>query len=306
MLLSRLLLSTLLAVLFGGGLASVSAQDATPAAGFDPTVRSPAHVHVGTCDDPGDVVFPLADVGYGQPLSLDPRAASPAAVTASVVGSGAFNAAAVSATTIAATLDELVGGAHAIDVHRGAVGGEGTEPETRVVCGAVGGFRSDDDLVFGLQERNGSNYGGVAWLHDNGDGTTTVFVFLVSGLIEAGGGAGAGAAEPPEDVAALEAAEAPVEVTSLVVRDGAFALGRLVLREGVPTVLHVANGDDRAYRLRTGDLVTPTPIPANDVTAVEFTSPVASTYEGELLAAEGDKVLATVPVVVAAADEAVP
>ena len=233
MLLSRLLLSTLLAVLVGGGLTSVSAQDATPQAGFDPTVRSPAHVHAGTCDETGDIVYSLADVGYGQPLPLDPRAATPAAVTASVVGSGAFNAAAVSSSTIAAPLDELIGGEHAIDVHRGGVGGEGTEPETRVVCGAVGGFLSGNDLVFGLQERNDSNYGGVAWLHDNGDGTTTVFLFLVSGLIRTAAGAEAGAAaEPPEGVAALEPAPAPVEVTSVVVRDGAFTLGELVLRRG--------------------------------------------------------------------------
>jgi hypothetical protein len=34
------------------------------------------------------------------------------------------------------------------------------------------------DLALGLGELNGSGYSGVAWLHDNGDGTTTVTVFL--------------------------------------------------------------------------------------------------------------------------------
>src|SRR5262249_37713045 len=33
-------------------------------------------------------------------------------------------------------------------------------------------------LVIGLGELNGSGYSGVAWLHDNGDGSTTVSVFL--------------------------------------------------------------------------------------------------------------------------------
>ncbi len=35
------------------------------------------------------------------------------------------------------------------------------------------------DLAIGLAELNGSGHSGVAWLHDNGDGTTTVDVVLM-------------------------------------------------------------------------------------------------------------------------------
>jgi hypothetical protein len=99
---------------------------------------------------------------------------------------------------------------------------------------------------------------------------------------------------------------APIEVTGVVVADGAFALDELRLREGVPTILHVANADDRPYRLRIGALVTTTPLPADAVTTIEFTTPTDAAYEGQLLAAEGDRALDAVRVVVAPPDEVVP
>ena len=37
------------------------------------------------------------------------------------------------------------------------------------------------DVAVGLAEQNGSGHSGVAWLHDNGDDTTTVYVFLMEG-----------------------------------------------------------------------------------------------------------------------------
>ncbi|MEA2529329.1 MAG: hypothetical protein QOG89_973, partial [Thermomicrobiales bacterium] len=46
------------------------------------------------------------------------------------------------------------------------------------------------DLFVGVGELNDSAYVGIAWLHDNGDGTTTVSVFIAERL-------SGGAAAPP-------------------------------------------------------------------------------------------------------------
>ncbi len=97
---------------------------------------------------------------------------------------------------------------------------------------------------------------------------------------------------------ALAALPEGVEETSLTVEGGAFAVDELVLQEGEPTELHVVNSDAVPYRLRIGDLVTPTTIAADMVTEVKFTTPNANTFEGQLLAAEGDEVLDTLRVVI--------
>lgn len=154
------------------------AQDATPEVVFDPPTRIPAHIHAGPCDDLGDVAFPLAEAGYGLPVPIGPGA-TPTAVTTAAAATEGANPAAVSVTTVAASLDQILGAEHAVTAHRA---GEGDEAETLIACGDIGGFRAGDDLVFGLRERNGSGYGGTAWLHDNRDGTTTVSLFLASGL----------------------------------------------------------------------------------------------------------------------------
>ncbi len=103
---------------------------------------------------------------------------------------------------------------------------------------------------------------------------------------------------PETTPTALAALPGGVEETALTVQGGAFAVNELVLQEGEPTELDVVNGDGVPYRLRIGDLITPTPIDANGVTVVKFTTPIASTYEGQLLAAEGDEVLDTLRVVI--------
>ena len=102
----------------------------------------------------------------------------------------------------------------------------------------------------------------------------------------------------PTAVAALPDA---IEEATLTIAGGAFGVDELVLQEDEPTVLHVVNADDRAYRFRiVEDLVTATPIAADGTTAVKFTTPLANVYEGQLLAAEDD-VVDTIRVVVQAA-----
>jgi hypothetical protein len=102
---------------------------------------------------------------------------------------------------------------------------------------------------------------------------------------------------PEVTAAALPLLPEGIEETTIVITHGAFDVESVLLQEGEPTVLHVVNTDDRAYRLRIGeDLVTFTMIAAGTTTDVKFTTPNANSYDGHLLAAEGDEVVDTVRV----------
>jgi hypothetical protein len=141
-------------------VSSVSAQQATP--GASPVAMPsghPAHIHSGTCDTLGDVVYPLNAVAGSAPAS---NGAIPVEL---------------SVTRVEASLQEILATPHAINVH------ESTENiGNYIACGNVAGAPSGQDLFIGLGELNNSGQSGIAWLHDNGDGSTTVSVFLAEGL----------------------------------------------------------------------------------------------------------------------------
>lgn len=147
-----------------GSAAVVVAQDATPEATpvATPvaTAVHPAHIHAGSCDSLGEVVFPLADL----------------AMPAADEGSGVIPIA-TSVTVVDASLAQILSAPHAVNVHESyeAIG-------NYIACGNIGGSPVGADLVVGLGEMNGSGFSGVVWLRDNGDGTTTVTVFLGHGL----------------------------------------------------------------------------------------------------------------------------
>jgi hypothetical protein len=137
----------------------------------------PAHIHSGTCATLGDVVYPLSDVGGPMmDASGTPMAAGMA------MGSTAAIPVKASMTTIQADLNTILGAEHAINVHESA-----ENIGNYIACGDLGGEVMGSDLAIGLGELNGSGHSGVAWLHDNGDGTTNVTVFLIA----TGGGSGA-------------------------------------------------------------------------------------------------------------------
>ncbi len=78
-----------------------------------------------------------------------------------------------SVTTVAASLADIVAGGHAINVHESA-----ENIGNYIACGDIGGtMMGDSDLAIGLGTLNDSGYSGIARLHDNGDGTTTVTVY---------------------------------------------------------------------------------------------------------------------------------
>lgn len=158
-----------------GGVATSRAQDASPVASA--AVAMPSHIHNGTCAtlDPNPL-YPLADLVF--PSDSGEAMASPVAA-----GSATAIPSAHSTTIVEASLADILAAEHAINVHKSAV-----EAGVYVACGDIGGAPDPNgDLFIGIAEQNDSGISGIGWLHDNGDGTTTVTVMLGHGLSGGGG-----------------------------------------------------------------------------------------------------------------------
>ncbi|CAN5698662.1 hypothetical protein BH20ACT11_BH20ACT11_10100 [soil metagenome] len=144
----------------------------------------PAHIHSGTCDMLGEVVYPLNDVtllGIDVAPASTPVGATPAAVAgtdstpvaAEAVGPG--EVVAESTTDVEVTLDELLSGEYAINVHESA-----ENIQNYIACGNITGDEVEDgELTIDLMELNDSGFTGTAVLTNNEDGTTTVSVTLI-------------------------------------------------------------------------------------------------------------------------------
>ncbi len=78
-----------------------------------------------------------------------------------------------------------------------------------------------------------------------------------------------------------------IESASVEITDAEFGVDELLVQQGEPTVLDLINNDDEDYTFEIGDLVGDTPIPAGTTVEIEFTTPKAETYDGQLLAADG-------------------
>jgi len=132
--------------------------------------QHPAHIHSGTCDTLGDVVFPLNDLTdpdmMGTPMAGMASTPMPGRDMGDVV--------AQSSTTIEASLDDVLGAEHALNVHLSA-----EQIDVYIACGDVTGTPDGDQLQIDLEELNNSGYQGMAWLMDNGDDTTTVNAVLM-------------------------------------------------------------------------------------------------------------------------------
>jgi hypothetical protein len=156
----------MMATVFGSAAAQ---ETGTPAASGNSL--HPAHIHAGTCDTLGDVVFPLNDVGTGD------SAATPMATPDLALASTPDpNASLQSTTMVAAAIDDVMGAEHAINVHLSA-----EQMDVYIACGDVTGDVTDGVLTVDLQELNGSGVSGQATLTDNGDGTITVEIHLMQG-----------------------------------------------------------------------------------------------------------------------------
>ena len=194
----------LVGVLLGGHSPRITAQDATPAADAATgtgTENHPAHIHRGTCANLEPTpLYPLANLTT---RATDAQATPAAGAMAGMLGVSAAVPVASSVTVVGVALTDLLNGAgsaatpapgaaatsgFAINVHESP-----QNPGRYGACGDIGGVvrpgqaGSGGDLLIGLSERNGSGITGIAWLHDNGNGSTTVLVFVARGLA---GGAG--------------------------------------------------------------------------------------------------------------------
>jgi hypothetical protein len=150
------------------------AQDATPEAA-DLLAPRPAHIHTGTCDEVGEVIAPLTDLGgaIGGDRVGQARRAIPAQS---------------SFTSVPLTLDAILGADHVVNVHLSA-----EEIDTYIACGEIGGRLSPEGaVIIGLRELNDSGFTGIAYLAPGADGASTdvsVFVAPTQGGRNRGGGA---------------------------------------------------------------------------------------------------------------------
>jgi len=168
------MVAVLAAIALMGGLAFspglASAQDpATPTAGEH---NHPAHIHTGTCDEVGEVVFPLTNVASGEMASPMAEMEHSGTPMAGAEEEDEYeDAVAQSTTTITATFDEIAD--HVINVHESE-----ENIGNYIACGAITGTAENGELEVVLDEMNASGWQGEADLVDNGDGTIDVTIYL--------------------------------------------------------------------------------------------------------------------------------
>lgn len=133
----------------------------------------PAHIHSGTCQDLGEIVFPLSDVA---PLGADATPmASPTASPAA--GDGAVIA--ESTTILDTSIDDVLNGDHAVNVHESA-----ENIQNYIACGDITGTPDNGHLRVDLHELNDSGFSGIAELTSNPEGTVTVTITLIQGGLD--------------------------------------------------------------------------------------------------------------------------
>jgi hypothetical protein len=141
--------STALALVSGG---AALAHDAS----------RPSHIHAGACPAPGDVIAPLSDAE---------------AIAGDAVGSTAAIPVETGSSMVELALSDILAADHAIVVHHGP-----DDMGTYLVCGDLGGVTAEVQqgtrLLVGLAPVGDSTFSGLGVLRDNGDGTTTVNVFI--------------------------------------------------------------------------------------------------------------------------------
>ena len=122
-------------------------------------VPHPSHIPAGDCSMPGEVKAGLSPVG--------------------VVGNDAQGAEShthvdLGLSTVELSLEDILAEDHSIMVHQSE-----DEMGTILACGSIGGHDVDGRFLVGISPVADSGYAGIAWLTDNGDGTTAVEVTLL-------------------------------------------------------------------------------------------------------------------------------
>ncbi len=185
-------------------------------------VAHPADIHTGSCAEAGEVVAPLNDVTgevTGAPaMGSDAAIHVEASVTAEVLLAYA----------------SLFASPHSIVVHRGP---SDEDVVDSILCGDIGGHEMvSTDFAIGLEGLDDSGYTGIATIHDNGDATVDVAVYMTSAV--AWTGAASGSDERSLPPASPAAASAAPELSPGTMPVGLFPLPETVLAvpPDIPTV----------------------------------------------------------------------
>lgn len=129
----------------------------------------PTHTQSGTCQQPGTIASTLSPVSNGYFVDGE------AMVVPEIVGSPGGIPVEYSSTTLPVALSQILAGQFIVDVK---VSEE--NQAASVACGEIGGLMlGTSDLPIGLAAISDSGHYGTAWLHDNGDGTTTLDIALI-------------------------------------------------------------------------------------------------------------------------------
>lgn len=149
------------------GTRGIGAQDATPEGADEAVVIQgrPVHIHSGTCDELGDVVYPLNPIQVAEGIAEGNQDAT--SVETSV-------------TTVEVALADLLAEDFAINVHLSE-----EEIGTYIACGEIGGVPLPDGAIaIGLREQEDSGFAGIAYLAPAVDnvGQTNVSIFLAENL----------------------------------------------------------------------------------------------------------------------------
>jgi hypothetical protein len=170
------------AAMLAFGAASALAQDATPAAGAEPA--HPVHIHSGTCDSLGDVVYPLHDIetySATNSFSFGPAATPAAGSMATPLPSVSVTQTTpvqFSLTHVDANIVDLMSGGYAINAHESA-----ENIQNYIACGnipqcAAAACQAVTSVVIELAPQNNSGYFGVAQIESDPNGGVNVGVFL--------------------------------------------------------------------------------------------------------------------------------
>jgi len=211
----------------------------------------PAHLHSGTCDTLGEVIFPLNDA---------------AAPDGDVAGTSPTLTVAASETTTEAPLADLLAAPHAINVHMSA-----DDMGTYVACGDLGGIVVEGELVIGMAELNESGLSGIAVLREAGAATDVTFYLSRATT--------AGTPAPPAGSPAAGGAS-PAAEADMTVEIMGFAYRDAMLEVPVGTTVRWVNNDTVPHTVTStpgGDVFQSGKMSKGDEYTFTFTEP--GTYE---------------------------
>jgi plastocyanin len=225
-----------------------------PATAQDDDVGHPAHVHIGTCSDLGEVAWALSDVGPGTIRNGVKSTRGKAVGQTEEV-----YAVDVSVTTVDTPLANITDGTYAINVHESA-----DNIQNYIACGNIGGTQYGNTLIIGLGQLNDTGYTGIAVLRADGD-QTVVTVYLEGDTPapnDPDGEATSDGADDEEDATPAFGSDVAEEESVSI---AGFAFGPDTLEISVGTTVtwtnedsapHTATADDGTFdsgRLDTGD-----------------------------------------------------